>query len=485
MRRRLASSFLLLILVVLAALEIPLGVVMTRHDRSILASQVLREATGLSVLVGEAAEQTVPGQVQYLTDQYRARTGGEVIVVGPDGKVLASSEKDKDNDAREQRPLVLAALAGHATSSFTVDEGTTVAVGAAPVFVGGALERPGRVIRAAVLLDVPAMSVVSRARATWLALGAFGAGVLVLAALAAVYMARSIARPLAELEEAVARFAGGDLAARAAPAGGPPEVRSLAGEFNDMASRLSDLLEAQNRFVADASHQLRSPLTALRLRLENLEADVHGHASQGLAAAGRELQRLSRLVDGLLALTRAGVEKPRRERVELGRVIAERCEAWAALAEERGVALVNEGPPPSAGLAARLVPGDLDQILDNLLANAVDACPEGARISVGLIGDGLAPAEIHVTDSGPGLSAEDRERAFERFWQGTGKVSAGPAASAGAAGGLGLAIVRELAGRNGAAVELREAPGGGLDAVLRLPLLPGTPPAGRNPGQMP
>ena len=272
-------------------------------------------------------------------------------------------------------------------------------------------------------------------------------------------LARSLARPLARLESRVRTFGEGDLTARA-PAAGPPQVRSLAHQFNQMAGRLSELVEAQNRFVADASHQLRSPLTALRLRLENLEAGADPAAVGGIAAAAEEVQRLSRIVDGLLTLSRVGRDQPERRPVDVGAVIEGRCEAWAALAAERQVELTPE-MGAQASLTALLVPGDLDQILDNLLANALDASPEESRISVQLCPTDNGHVELHVIDGGPGMSPEDRRRAFDRFWQGPG--------SNGGHSGLGLAIVRQLAARNDTVAELRQASPAGLDAVITLP----------------
>jgi signal transduction histidine kinase len=266
-----------------------------------------------------------------------------------------------------------------------------------------------------------------------------------------------MARPLKRLQQTVDALGRSDLTARALVDRGPGEIRDLARQFNEMAARLGELVDAQTRFVADASHQLRSPLTALRLRLENLEVSTSGASLETVAAAGREVQRLSRLVDGLLTLGQAERERPDRRRVDILRVIEERCWAWAAFADERHVALDNDRAPGRAVMTS-LVPGDLEQILDNLLANALEAAPVGSRITVGLSDDGSGPVAVHVTDQGPGMTEEERQHAFDRFWQGMGTT--------GGHSGLGLAIVRHLAVRNHIDVELRPATGGGLDAVI-------------------
>ncbi|HUE58155.1 MAG TPA: HAMP domain-containing sensor histidine kinase, partial [Acidimicrobiales bacterium] len=291
----------------------------------------------------------------------------------------------------------------------------------------------------------------------WIALGGFAAALLALTALVGVVLARSLSRPLRRLESAVNGLGAGDLTTRAREDQGPPQIRSLAHQFNNMAARLAELVDSQARFVADASHQLRSPLTALRLRLENLEAGTTEDTGEGIAAAGREVQRLSRIVDGLLTISSAGQEEPRREAVDIHAVISHRCEAWDALASEKGVTLEHNSHDP---LFAALVPGDLEQILDNLLANALDASPDGSRITVSVETDRSRAIHVHVIDHGPGMSDEDRNRAFDRFWQGQ--------ASNGGHSGLGLAIVRQLATRNHGSIELRQAYPTGLDVVLAV-----------------
>jgi signal transduction histidine kinase len=431
-------------------LEVPLAILTQRHERDMAASQAERQATGLAAVASEEVENGRRANLSALVARYQQRTGGEVAIVDSAGRVLASSTGDADNDvAGEQRRLVAAARSGHSVSTFAGDEGRPWASAAVPVGVSSQPE-------GAVFLSVLASSTDDRIHDIWLALGGFAVGTLAVTVLVGLLLARSLARPLASLESTVRTLGEGDLSVRAGE-DGPPQVRSLAQQFNHMAARLAELVEAQNRFVADASHQLRSPLTALRLRLENLEAGAQGGAADGIAAVAGEVQRLSRIVDGLLALSRAGSEEPERRPVDVDAVIAGRCDAWAALADERQVELTAD-VDPHLGRTAWLVPGDLDQILDNLLANAMDASPEGGRISVALKASGNAHFELHVTDQGPGMNADDRRRAFDRFWRG--------ASNNNGHSGLGLAIVRQLAARNHADAELRQAAPSGLDAVI-------------------
>ena len=478
MTRRLLISYIGLAILILAVLELPLAVVAGRHDRGLAAQAVEREATGLAVFASADMQSGRLGDLEALAARYKTQTGGEVAVFDTNGTVIARSDPESDSDAHAQRDrqtLVDVALTGRPADSFGADEGRPWAAAAVPVSVGG---QPG----GAVLLGVPADATEDRIHAIWLALGLVGVALVGFTALIGIWLARSVTRPLERLEATVADFAEGNLEARA-PTVGPPEIRDLSEQFNRMAARLSELIGAQRRFVADASHQLRSPLTALRLRLELLESEAEaaagsesagGHtagshaagndtaepaAAAGIAAAGREVQRLSRIVDGLLTLGRAEGEAPARRPVDVVAVLRERCDSWAALAGERRIELSCD-PGPWEQAVAPLVPGDLDQMVDNLLANALDALDAGGRVVVRLATGPDRHLTVHVTDNGPGMSTEDRSRAFDRFWQGP--------AGRGGHSGLGLAIVRQLADRNDAEVVLLQGEPTGLDAVLTL-----------------
>ena len=239
---------------------------------------------------------------------------------------------------------------------------------------------------------------------------------------------------------------------------GPPEVRSVALAFNDLVSRLHALLVSQQEFIADASHQLRTPLTALRLRLENLERDVAAIGRPDLDAAVAEVDRLAELVDGLLALARADAGDAPAEALALERVVRERVDAWSAVGTERGVTLTAALRPVPEVHAAR---ERVEQVLDNLLSNALEVSLEGSEVVVELAArDGTV--EIVVRDEGPGLSDEEKLRAFDRFW----RKREGPGS------GLGLAIAGRLVEADGGLLTLRDAPGGGLAAVVRLSQAP-------------
>ncbi len=354
-------------------------------------------------------------------------------------------------DDLSTRPEVATALR---TGPATGREGDVVSI-AVPVYVGA------RTV-GTVMLSTDDSEIDARASRRTRGLVVVAGISLLAAAVAAMFMAGSVTGPLRRLRSSTERVAAGDFAERADDTQGAPELRALASSFNTMTGRLAGLVEEQRRFAGDASHQLRTPLTALRLQLERATAVVEDHpeeATRILGDADREIDRLQRLIDGLLTLARADAAVPAaRVVVDVTAVASERAAMWAPLAEEQDVAIevVDRG-----GAVATAVPGALDQILDNYLDNAIAVAPPSSTVEV--VVDAASPSvtRVHVLDRGPGLSDEQLAHAFERFWR---------AADAGHDGsGIGLAIVAHLAASSGGTVSLQRRPGGGLDASVTLP----------------
>ena len=209
-----------------------------------------------------------------------------------------------------------------------------------------------------------------------------------------------------------------------------------------MASRLDELLRAQQSFAADAAHELRTPVQALRLRLENLEDEVAPRGRRDLEAAHAEALRLARLVTGLLELARAEDAAQPDVAIELAPAVRSRIGRWREPQPPAGVPLDVSGAAGTCAYAQRR----------SGRAGARQPARERGR---GLAargrdrGDGAragAQVELRVSDEGPGLSPEDKARAFDRFWRGR---------DTGDGSGLGLAIVRRLVERDGGSVELR------------------------------
>jgi len=456
--RRLLFTYLSLAVVVLAALEIPLGVVNARSEKRDLSAKVERDAVAVASLAESTVEHERPGDlraVRALAIRYARDTGGRVVIVDRKGlELVDTSPPAPGRRDFSSRPEFAAALKGDVATG--TRHSTTL--GATFLYVAVPIASGGRVL-GAVRVSYPTSTLDARTRRYWIVLAGIAGVVLAVAGLLGASFARWIRRPLSGLERAATQVSGGDLAARATVPDGPPELRALTVQFNEMVVKLDGLVRSQRDFVADASHELRTPLTALRLRLENLERDVAVAGRPTLDAALAEIERLSGIVESLLALARADVGSTPPVTIDAAAVASERVETWHAVAGERRVGLhvASSGPQPARASADRVA-----QVLDNLLANALDASPAGGdvAVSVGTIG---ALVELRVRDSGPGLSAEQRARAFDRFWR---------AGTGGGGSGLGLAIARRLVEADGGTIELCEATGGGMEAVVRLPAAP-------------
>ncbi|MEA5361367.1 HAMP domain-containing sensor histidine kinase [Amycolatopsis sp., V23-08] len=299
--------------------------------------------------------------------------------------------------------------------------------------------------------------------------GTIAAGALLVAVvfvLLAVLLARWMVRPLHELETGVLAVAAGHRA-HVPERAGPQELRSLAAEVNRMSEAVLEAADQQHRLVADASHQLRNPMAALRLRVDSLAGQAEGATYRATVA---EVERLEKLLDGLLALALAESTATRvaagsaDEPCDLAAVLAERVDAWRPAADDAGAALV---PPPSHDepVTVRCPEGELAQILDVLLDNAVHYAGRGAKITTDWEA-GAETATLVVRDDGPGLSTEDRARATERFWR-----AGGEGAPRGT--GLGLAIAHQQVRTRGGVLELRQAEPHGLEVRVTLPLAEG------------
>jgi signal transduction histidine kinase len=452
-RSRLLLSYLTLTVFVLAVLEVPLALRYASQERQQLTARVERDAVALATFAGPNDTPAGRARMRSYATSYRARTGGRVLVVDRRGRPIVDSGPSEGAASYLSRPEIARALDGAVAygTRFSRTLGHDLLYVAVPVASEGT-------VRGAVRITYPTSAVDARVHRYWLVLLGIACVVLVVALAIGIWFAESISRPLRALQIAARRAGEGDLAARA-PTGGPPEVQAVATAFNDTAAKLEALLLAQREFVSDASHQLRSPLAALRLRLENLERDVTPAGRSELASAESEVGRLSRLVDGLLELARADRQPSAPGPLQLGSIVDERVGVWSPLAAEHGVAL-RWAHVPAEVLGT---PGHVEQVLDNLLANALEASGPGTAITLTLERD-AGFVELHVLDEGPGMTPDERGHAFARFWR-VGSASGT---------GLGLAIVRRLAEADGGSAELREAPGGGIDAVVRLVAAPRT-----------
>jgi signal transduction histidine kinase len=458
--RRLILSYVLLAAFVLLVVELPLGLTYAARAEERLLADVERDARVLAGLVEERVESGDDAAVALIADQYATQSDGRVVITDTDGISLVDTDRP-DSGARDfsTRPEIVTALSGRQATGIRRSDtlGQELAFVAVPISSDGALTGVVRV-------SFPTDEVREQVRDNWFRLALLSVLVLAGAASLGWLVARWATGPVDQLEAGAARLAEGDLTGRAEVDRGPPELQHLALTFNDMAARLEVLVRSQRSFVADASHQLRTPLTALRLRIESLEdaladdAVDTAAARADLEAIDAELVRLGELVEGLLALARSESGTAGTEVLDAAEVTEQAVARWAPLADEHGVGLATDLPASSL---ARAVPGALQQMLDNLLDNALGVAPTGSTIEVTLT-EHDRDVEISVRDHGPGLSAQDRGRATDRFWRAPDAAPGGT--------GLGLAIVDQLARVSGGSVRLDEPPTGpGLVVTVRLP----------------
>ncbi|MEY9844311.1 signal transduction histidine kinase [Streptacidiphilus sp. BW17] len=458
MTRRIALSVLALVVALLVLAVVPLGISMTQRENDSFREETAAKARTIASAAEEHLSDNRPDtdareQIEAATD-----AGDCAQVYDAHGALFLTTPC-------KAGPLPAGAVAEvqRTGQSQTVQDDSRMAM---VVPVGDSVPASGVLVFSRSTDDLN-----DQLLAIWGWLSLCGLGALVASMLVATRLARWVGRPLVSLDDAAARLGEGDLTARAEVTQGPPEVRRLAATFNSMAARTENLIHGHRAVIADVSHQLRTPLTALRLRLDLLAADAaadpegEDDTAHELAGAQEEIARLSRMVDGLLAVARAENAVPRQSSVRVDQVVADRIAAWQPVADERETRLRPRG---GHGVIVSLGEGDLEQILDNLIANALEAVPAGGSVELVTSRDAeRGEVRLSVVDHGPGMDQDARERAFRRFDSGRESGT-----------GLGLAIVHRLVTANGGRAELEQTPGGGLTVHL---LLPAAPPEARAP----
>jgi signal transduction histidine kinase len=414
MRRRLALLVVATTSVVLLAFLLPLAVLVSRAAES----NAISDATSRSqVVVSAVASGADAAEVDAVARQLAA-DGLQVTVTQTDATSAAARratvDRTDDGGALLRQPVAV--------------EGRTVVV---ETLVPRDQLREG-VLRA------------------WLVLGLLGVVLVSFSLVVADRLARSMTAPITELAGAAHQLAHGDLDARVEP-GGPEEVREVGNAINLLAARIGELLAGERESVADLSHRLRTPVTALRLEVESLPP---GADRERVTAA---VDDLARQVDGLIREARRPVREGVEARCDARVVVAERVAFWQPLAEDQGREVRLRLPP--APCPVRTSGSDLEAALDALLGNVIAHTPEGAGLSVAVDRDGVGDVLVVVTDEGPGFA----DRSVLR----RGESRAGST-------GLGLDIARRTATAAGGDLRVDDAPGGGGRVTMRL----GPPAAG-------
>ena len=356
-------------------------------------------------------------------------------------------------------PLLTAASLSQARraqlwTTSTIDEERTRVTGA-PLPA-----RPGWVAIAAISLEAYDATQSQVARELAIA----GVAFVVIAGLGAYWLARAALSPVERLRRQVAAISGrGDVSELQVPRT-KDEIAALAGTMNELLARLQRALERERAFVADASHELRSPLAVLRGELELAGRPGRGPAelADAICLAAEEAERLTRITDDLLILARgdAGHLDLRRGEADLRELAGRSAGRAAARLTAAGVTCRLEIPP---GTRAFVDPDRVEQAIDNLLGNALRFAPPGSAIVIAAAADG-PDIRLEIRDSGPGFPASFLPHAFERFRRpDTARSRDGGGA------GLGLAIVAAIATAHGGHAEARNNPDGGAAVSLWLP----------------
>ncbi|WDZ85813.1 sensor histidine kinase [Micromonospora cathayae] len=420
MRARLALLAAAVSVLTLVAFLVPLALLVRAVAEDRATVRATADAQSLVPVVGTAD----PVTIRLTVEQLAAESGRPVSVFLPDGTVLGTPVP--------RTPAVALAARGQSLTAESA-EGREVVIA-----VQGRPDGTG-VIRTV----VPGDELTAGVSRAWLVLALLGVLLVVIGLVVADRLARSLVRPISELSTVSHRLANAELDARVAPAG-PAELREVAGALNHLAGRIQELLAQEREEVADLSHRLRTPLTALRLEAESLRDP-------------QDAARITTAVDGLERAVTGLIRQARRQRTsttapagcDAAAVVADRVAFWSVLAEDTGRVVHCD---LAAGPLAVTVPADdLAAAVDALLGNVFAHTPDGTPFTVRLARQG-EQVVLTVADEGPGMPADTVRRG----------------ASLAGSTGLGLDIARRAAEAGGGRLELRTGPGGGAEVLLRL-----------------
>jgi len=424
--------------------------------RSDVRNQALSQA---EVVASSANDAVVPPQLAKLDELAKTNAEsvkGRVMIVNTRGLVIADSAGPGRTGADySTRPEIALAVHGipKQTERYSKTLKRNILATAVPILHFGKTVGAVRTTQATSAVD----DSVNRAVMVLIAIGLL---VLALGLLAGWLIADQLARPMRRLEETAQLVYAGDLDARA-EIEGPREQRTLAASFNNMIDRLTQMLQGQRDFVADASHELRTPIASLRLQLEEIVYITKSDEVQDQAArATAAVNRINSTIDELLYLSRLAERTSAAERIDLDEYLVGLAERWQVNAAAAGLT-VDLRPPSGRGDHFCLcATHDLDRVLDALIENSVAYAASGGVIEVGAVDGG-----VDILDRGPGLEEGEEDQVFGRFKRG----SAGRGRREGT--GLGLAIARELIETWNGTVTLENRADGtqGARASVRVP----------------
>ncbi len=467
---RLAATHLTVALLSLAALGLLLG--------GLLQSFVYREKERTLLAYGREINRLLeslprfPAERRFTLAQLRVLdqlAGARIWIVAPDGTVVADSRALLHREGGVVVRLAPAEMERILAGGTVVRRGYFQGRFPVPVIsVGLPLTIEGETA-GAIFLHAP----VPEVRAALLPIHRLlGVSALAAAALAlglSLWLSRRLARPLHEMSEAAQALARGRFDRRVRVPPGDDEIGRLAASFNHMAAQLEDTERQRREFIANVSHELRSPLTSMRGFLQAVLDGTVPAAEQEryLRLAFDETRRLSRLVNDLLDLAalEAGDVQFTLADLDPAEVLRRAAAKMEPQAAEKGLRLVLDLPDARLD-PVRADPDRLEQVLINLLDNAVRFTPEGGTVTLSArpVPQGV---ELAVRDTGPGIAPEDLERIWERFY----KADRARTRTKGGTG-LGLAIARELVERQGGSIRAASKVGEGTVFYVTLPAAP-------------
>lgn len=426
MRRRLFLVTLAVTSLLVAAFAVPLAILVRDVARDRAITDAERDESALApVLASDPDHATLDAAIQLTA----SGAAGRLSVVLPDGARLGDATPIDADDLALARE-------GNAFSRRT-DAGVEV-------FLPVVVDRDGPVV---LRVRVPQSALTDGVAASWTVLAILALGLLAVSVVATDRLARSVTRPAAELAATSRRLAAGEATARASGSG-PPEIAAVAESLNLLADRIDELLAAERERVADLSHRLRTPLTALRLAAEG----------RGDPAMVEGVDRLEAEVSELIRAARRPLHRSVALRADLVTVARERADFWGALAEDDGRTWSCTLPPTGSAIV-RLSTEDARAAVDVLLGNVFAHTEEGVAYAVSVDVDGPR-VRLTVDDAGPGVPDVA-----------SGVVARG--SSGGASTGLGLDIAAATAREAGGQLQLTRSPLGGTRVVLDLPVVDG------------
>lgn len=395
-----------------------------------------------------------------LVHSYAQSTGARVTVTDTRLQVLFSSDKRVPLHIEGNHPEFVAARSGWEQHDIRLDEWS----GEERIFVAAPVIEDRKVI-GFVQLSVQMDPLYAGIGRTWLSLLATGGTVLIATALVSLLLARQIARPVRSLTAVTQEIAAGRLEQQVFP-DGPDEIQRLGRAFNRMAERVREMMTRQQAFVANAAHELRSPLTSLRLRLEILQTHHQGNdelTARYLRSMEWEVDYLQRLVDHLLALSFLDEgEHLSRSPLNLAHMFYKLADEMGPLVQQAGLNLYVDVPPRLPAVMA-----NAEQIhiaIRNLLDNAIEYTPADGWLTIRAWTDN-GVVRISVADTGIGIPAEALPHIFERFY----RVDKTQSRRQGGAG-LGLSLVQAIVEAHGGQVAVNSQPGQGSIFTLHLPV---------------